>query len=134
VGFRLEVHGGPVVSYLSDHEPMLCPRAFARGTEWISGAALAADVDVLVHDSQYTNEEYEARVGWGHSTLKNAAVFAARAGARRLVPFHHDPSHADSLLDKLHHELPRALLGECELTPMEEGQTLHVEPGEQGRA
>ena len=125
LGYRIEADGR-TLAYLSDHEPMLCVAGFALGPEWISGHALADDVDVLLHDAQFTAEEYETRVGWGHSTLEHAAAFAASAGARRLVPFHHDPGHDDSLIDKLHHDLPRALLGECELTPMGEGETLGV--------
>ena len=125
LGYRIEADGR-TLTYLSDHEPMLCARGFARGPEWISGHALALDADVLLHDAQFTPEEYEIRVGWGHSTLAHAATFAAAAGARRLVPFHHDPGHADSLLDELNHELPRALLGTCELTPLGEGETLAV--------
>lgn len=125
VGYRIEADGG-VLTYLSDHEPMLCTRGFARGPEWISGSALASDADVLVHDAQFTPEEYATRVGWGHSTLEQAARFAAVVGARRLVPFHHDPGHEDALLDKLLRELPAEALGSCELTPMHEGDTVTV--------
>ena len=56
---------------------------------------------MLVHDSQYTDEEYEAHVGWGHSSLSNALAFARRAEVERLLLFHHDPLHDDALLDRL---------------------------------
>jgi ribonuclease BN (tRNA processing enzyme) len=125
LGFRVEADGR-TLAYLSDHEYMLCAQGFALGPEWTSGYALAVDADVLVHDAQFTPEEYETRVGWGHGTLEDAAAFAAAARARRLVPFHHDPGHDDSLIDKLHHDLPRALLGETVLVPMGEGDTLTV--------
>ena len=81
---------------------------------------------MLIHDAQFTPEEYETRIGWGHGTLEHAAAFAAVARARRMVPFHYDPGHDDSLLDKLTHDLPRELLGDCVLTPMGEGETLGV--------
>jgi phosphoribosyl 1,2-cyclic phosphodiesterase len=125
IGYRIEADGASL-AHLSDHEPMLCATAFEQGPDWISGYALAEQADVLVHDSQYTDEEYETRVGWGHSTFEHAARFAARVGAKRMVPFHHDPSHDDAWLDKIYDELPRELLGDCELVPMEEGQTLTV--------
>jgi ribonuclease BN (tRNA processing enzyme) len=125
IGYRIEADGASL-AHLSDHEPMLCASAFEHGPDWISGYALAEAADVLVHDSQYTDEEYETRVGWGHSTFEHAARFAARVGAKRMVPFHHDPSHDDAWLDKIFDELPRELLGDCELVPMEEGQTLTV--------
>jgi ribonuclease BN (tRNA processing enzyme) len=54
---------------------------------------------VLIHDAQYTDPEYERRVGWGHSTLAQAMSFADLAGVRRLVTFHHDPGHDDAMLD-----------------------------------
>ncbi len=125
LGYRIEADGR-TLAYLSDHEPMLCARGFALGPEWISGHDLAADADLLVHDAQLTDEEYEERVGWGHSTLAHAARFAAAANARRLVPFHHDPGHDDALIDALYDALPRDLLGDCELVPMGEGDTVGV--------
>jgi phosphoribosyl 1,2-cyclic phosphodiesterase len=125
LGYRIEADGR-TLAYLSDHELNLCARGFALGPDWTSGYALAADADVLVHDAQFTPEEYETRIGWGHGTLEHAAAFAAATNARRLVPFHYDPGHDDSLLDKLTHDLPRELLGECVLTPMGEGETLGV--------
>ena len=76
-----------------------------RGTEidpeWTSGFQLAEKVDLLIHDAQYTAEEYEEREGWGHSTIEDALRFAAAAGVARLVTFHHDPDHSDDLIDDL---------------------------------
>jgi len=125
LGYRIRADGH-TLTYLSDHEPMLCARGFARGPEWTSGHDLAADTDLLLHDAQLTPEEYETRVGWGHSTLEQAARFAAATGAHRLVPFHHDPGHDDDLIDRRNRDLPRELLGACELVPMGEGDTLTV--------
>jgi phosphoribosyl 1,2-cyclic phosphodiesterase len=125
VGYRIEADGR-TLAHLSDHEPMLCPTAFEAGPDWISGYSLAEGVDVLVHDSQYTPEEYRTRVGWGHSTLEHAARFAARVGAKRWVPFHHDPSHDDAQLDELFRAVPAGLLNGCGLVPLEEGHTLAV--------
>ena len=60
--------GGPL-AYLPDHEPALACRRLRRvGPEWCSGFDLAGGVDLLIHDAQYTDAEYDARVGWGHST------------------------------------------------------------------
>lgn len=98
VGYRVERDGGSL-AYLPDHEPALASRRFAESPEWCSGHEIAAGVDVLLHDAQYTPAEYEARVGWGHSTLDHAVAFARLAGVRSLVPFHHDPAHDDDMLD-----------------------------------
>ena len=65
VGYRIEADGG-VISYLSDHEPALClHNGQWPGREWVSGFDLAAETDLLIHDAQYTDEEYDSHVGWG---------------------------------------------------------------------
>ena len=74
---------------------------------WISGLGLARGAATLIHDGQYTDEEYPAHVGWGHSGMSDALTFAARVRARRLLLFHHDPLHADDFLDDLHAEARR---------------------------
>jgi ribonuclease BN (tRNA processing enzyme) len=111
LGYRLE-EGERSVVYLPDHEPALgCPD-MAGPPEWISGSSLASGADVLIHDAQYTDEEYGTRVGWGHSSYRHVVAFAQQAGVARLVTFHHDPEHTDRVLDDLHerareeHELP----------------------------
>jgi phosphoribosyl 1,2-cyclic phosphodiesterase len=98
VGYRLTSSGG-TMAYLPDHEPALGSVDFPGPAAWTSGYDLAAGVDLLIHDAQYTDEEYAERVGWGHSTFAHAVAFAALAGARRLVAFHHDPAHDDDFLD-----------------------------------
>ncbi len=101
LGYRIHSAGG-TVTYLPDHEPALCRRD-GRWPEpiWISGYDLAASTDLLIHDAQYTDEEYEERIGWGHSTYRHAFEFAALASAKKLIAFHHDPSHDDATLDRL---------------------------------
>lgn len=56
----------------------------------------AKDVGALLYDAQYTPEEYDGRVGWGHSTYEAAVDIAKQSGARRLVLFHHEPTHNDA--------------------------------------
>jgi ribonuclease BN (tRNA processing enzyme) len=62
---------------------------------------LCRGVDVLVHDAQYTPDEYDRKADWGHCTIDYAVHVAAMSGARRLVLFHHDPEHDDDTLDLL---------------------------------
>jgi phosphoribosyl 1,2-cyclic phosphodiesterase len=100
VGYRI-ASASAVLAYLPDHEPALGVPAFPTSRDWTSGLALAAGADLLLHDAQYSPEEYAARVGWGHSSLEHALRFAALAEVKHLVPFHHDPAHTDEDLDRL---------------------------------
>jgi phosphoribosyl 1,2-cyclic phosphodiesterase len=100
VGYRIE-DGDRTIAYLPDHEPALGADLDTIGPEWVSGLGLAREADLLLHDAQYTRDEYEARLGWGHSTTEHAVTFARRSGARRLVLFHHDPTHTDEDLDRM---------------------------------
>lgn len=100
LGYRIEA-GGRTLAYLPDHEPFLGGDDGDRPREWLSGIGVAAGADVLVHDSQYTPEEYVTRVGWGHSSVDHAVRYARAAGAERLVLFHHDPLRSDDELAAL---------------------------------
>ena len=60
------------------------------------------DADLLVHDCQYTEEEYNnGKIGWGHSTFEHAIASASRAGVKKLAMFHHDPERTDAQIDEL---------------------------------
>ena len=101
VGYRIEDADGAVLTYLTDHEPALASDLTTLPGEWISGFALARGADVLIHDCQYTPEEYRSRVGFGHSSTEHLAAFADRTGAGRVVMFHHDPLHTDDELETM---------------------------------
>lgn len=58
-------------------------------------------VDVLIHDAQYTIEEYKTKLGWGHSFYEFAVEMALQADVKQLVLFHHDPMRPDRQLDAL---------------------------------
>ena len=100
LGYRV-IEAGRTLCYLPDHEPALGEDLERAPADWISGMGLAAGADLLIHDSQYTSEEYMGTVGWGHSTIDDALRFARRAEAAQLALFHHDPVHEDALLDRL---------------------------------
>lgn len=65
----------------------------------------AHKADLLIHDAQYLNSEYNSRTdakkGWGHSTVERAVSVAKRAEVRRLVLFHHEPTHDDNTMEKI---------------------------------
>jgi phosphoribosyl 1,2-cyclic phosphodiesterase len=126
VGFRIEADGASF-AYLPDHEPALTGKFAERSRDWISGASIAEDVDLLLHDSQFFDDEYAHRVGWGHSSVESAVAYAHAVGARRLVLFHHDPHHADRALERLEVEAA-SLSSERDEPPMlaREGMVLEL--------
>lgn len=80
---------------------------FATDTEGYVGGdtrliRFARDATLLVHDTQYTTDEYvNLRQGWGHSTVEMAAEVARKAGVKHLAMFHYDPSYSDAVVDGL---------------------------------
>lgn len=110
LGYRL-TEDGASLTYIPDHEPAMGNGGFPDEPSWISGYSLAAGADVLIHDAQYTDEEYSMRVGWGHTSITHLAAFAELTSVARLVTFHHDPGHTDDMLDEFHAQLASLLDG-----------------------
>jgi phosphoribosyl 1,2-cyclic phosphodiesterase len=125
IGYRIS-DGQSTVAYLPDHEPALGWNGLPTSSEWTSGHDLAADADILIHDAQYTAEEYESRIGWGHSRVGDAVQVARMAGAKRLITFHHDPAHDDGELDEMVEDGRALADGALEVIPGREGATLHA--------
>ena len=134
MGYRLEA-GGVAVVYATDHEPhsrhqpeaadptQLLPvhREDQRHVEFLAGA------DLVIHDSQYTLEEYPSKLTWGHSPAELAVDFALAAGAKRLALFHHDPLRDDAALDQLVETCRRRVVtGGLDVFAAAEGQTIEL--------
>jgi len=58
-----------------------------------------ADADLLIVDGQYTDDEYALKHGWGHARAKTAVDLAVQGKVKQCAIFHHDPMHADELID-----------------------------------
>jgi CheY-like chemotaxis protein/phosphoribosyl 1,2-cyclic phosphodiesterase len=101
LGYRLEADGVAVV-YATDHEPH-SRHHLARPVheEDRRHIGFLAGADLVIHDAQYTEAEYPAKLAWGHTAAEHAVDFAVAAGARRLVLFHHDPMRDDDAVDRL---------------------------------
>jgi len=117
---------GHAVTYLPDHEPALGAKSFPIGEDWTSGYDLAEGVDLLIHDSQYTSAEYETRVGFGHSCLHHAFRFGQLTQVKEFVPFHHDPTHTDQMLDKMINDAVDELQPSYAVIPGKEGTVIEV--------
>jgi ribonuclease BN (tRNA processing enzyme) len=94
--------------------------------QWTSGFELASGVDLLIHDAQFSDDEYPRYVGWGHSSISHALRFAELAGVNTLVPFHHEPSHPDRLLDELYERALASRRLPFELAPATEGASFEI--------
>ena len=96
VGYRIEF-GGKSVAYISDHQqPLDGSFTLPEGVR-----ELAQDVDLLIHDSQYTLSEFEIKKTWGHCTAEFAVGIGVACNARRVALYHHDPDRTDSELDAM---------------------------------
>ncbi|MEW6492900.1 MAG: MBL fold metallo-hydrolase [Cyanobacteriota bacterium] len=95
IGYRVNWQGYSA-AYITDTEH------YAEGFDQ-NVLRLARNVDVMIYDATYTDEEYHSqassKVGWGHSTWQEAIKVAKAANAKKLVIFHHDPLHNDDFLD-----------------------------------
>ena len=118
LGFRFE-YGGKICCTAYDTEPfqnlfISDPHdpAFDAGMAHEGQAAARdanrrleeffANADLLIHDAQFTRQEYDAsKRGWGHSPLEYAIESAIRSRVKRLALFHHDPMRTDAQLDDL---------------------------------
>lgn len=126
VGYRIN-NSNLVVTYLPDHEPALGVNHFPIDKDWTSGHALSKGADLLIHDAQYNEHEYEDRVGWGHSSIKDTIRFAALAKVKHLVLFHHDPTHTDAFLDSLIETTVKMQNPDFKVTPGREGSVFEID-------
>jgi CheY-like chemotaxis protein/phosphoribosyl 1,2-cyclic phosphodiesterase len=110
LGYRIEADDAAVV-YLCDHEPFsetlwhghpasshaesIVHEGDRRHARFMAGAGL------VIHDAQYTPEEYLSKRNWGHSTYEYAVGLAAAAGVRQLALTHHDPIHDDAFVEAI---------------------------------
>lgn len=92
-GYRLD-HAGRVIAYVTDTEHL-------PGRPDPNVLALARDADLMIYDCTYSDQEYPAHAGRGHSTWQEGVRLAAAAGAAQLAIFHHNPSADDAALDRL---------------------------------
>jgi phosphoribosyl 1,2-cyclic phosphodiesterase len=95
-GYRVEC-GGAVIVHASDRE---------HGNQELDGVfeEWVQNADLLVHDAQYTPEQYREQQGWGHSTWEEAVRVAHKCRVKQLALFHHDPRHDDSAIARIEGE------------------------------
>jgi phosphoribosyl 1,2-cyclic phosphodiesterase len=134
-GYRLFTSAGSI-AFLPDHEPYqflhsardsdMSPEEKKKiaEEERIGLVDFLQGSDILILDAQYTDAEYESHAGWGHGSVSSAVLLALDAKVRRLLLFHHDPSHDDTMLDAMEDHARRLI--------RERGQDLEVDGAREG--
>ncbi len=105
-GYRIS-DGASSLAYLSDHGPASAgdPGPDGFGPYHEAAMALGRDVDLLIHDAQYTAAELAARAPYGHSAADYPVELARRCGAAGVLLFHHDPDRTDAEVDAIERSL-----------------------------
>jgi phosphoribosyl 1,2-cyclic phosphodiesterase len=134
-GYRLFTSAG-TVAFLPDHEPYgflhsaksnhMSPEETRKTAteersklvEFLHGS------DLLILDTQYTDDEYQRHIGWGHGSITTAVALALDAAVRKLLLFHHDPNHDDAMIDSMVENARRLV--------QESGKDLKVEAAREG--
>lgn len=102
-GYRVE-YDGKAVCYVTDTEHV-------PGQPDANVLGLIAGADLVIYDSTYTDDEFPARVGWGHSTWQEGIRLCRAAGVRQLAIFHHDPDHDDTIMADIERQAHAAWAG-----------------------
>ena len=140
LGYKINYQGKSIVT-IYDHETF--QNLFAASAEqdgfnndtYLEGEIAAAQenekirqfikgADIVIHDAQYTKEEYSTHTGWGHCSYDHAIETAAGNNVKRLVLFHHEPTRTDAELDEL--EKKYADNTDPQITMAKEGMVLEA--------
>lgn len=130
-GYRIDCDGQSLF-FTGDYEPQLNIydpdddeyeefQSFVDA-KWSEVVQAMKDVDVLIVDSSYTDEEYASKQGWGHGTYNSGIKLAIAANAKKLFFTHHEPTRSDASLDAIYQDLLKNNPGiGCELCLAQEG-------------
>ncbi|NKB36482.1 MAG: MBL fold metallo-hydrolase [Gammaproteobacteria bacterium] len=117
-GYRVNVKGKTVI-YVSDNECLYLGKSIDRQyeelneeekllydemkkEEYAAELDLVRGADILIHDAQYTPEDYEKKRGWGHSCYIDTVNIAIEAGVKELYLYHHDPNYNDDAMEEIY--------------------------------
>lgn len=99
--------------YASDCEPT--EESTTELVEFVRGA------DLLLFDAQYTEEEYPARIGFGHSTAEKGIEIKELGNVKQLLLVHHDPLRNDAELLAMERKIGRE-----DVRFAREGETIYI--------
>ncbi|WP_332912099.1 MBL fold metallo-hydrolase [Algoriphagus boritolerans] len=126
LGYRLTA-GNSVFAYISDHELQMGSSNFPNEPEWTNGYEIAKSADLLFHDAAYTSKEYMTKIGWGHSSVRDAIAFGKMCKVKRLALFHHEPTRSDEQLEQMLKKSTQNLKLDFEVELCAEGMVYELE-------
>ena len=71
------------------------------GLDYQDYVNFSANADLLMHDSEFTEEEYKTKKTWGHTVYNDALKLALEAKVRKFGLFHHNQERTDTALDEI---------------------------------
>jgi len=106
VGYKINV-GGKTIAWVPDNEflegyigaPDEITAEHEQAAPYQKIIEFLSGTDILIHEAQYTNEEYPKKIAWGHSSVSNICLLVKFAAVRRWIVTHHDPMHDDRFLE-----------------------------------
>jgi phosphoribosyl 1,2-cyclic phosphodiesterase len=116
-GYKVRL-GNKTIVYVPDNEFMYLSKSLAQRysefteeeqaylnemevEERASELRFMRGADILIHDSQYTPQQYAQKRGWGHSCFIDTVISAIDAEVKELYLYHHDPSATDADIDEI---------------------------------
>jgi len=116
-GYRIKANGKTIL-YISDNECLYLDKSIKQkyeelseeerklydqmsAEEYESEIQMIQGADILIHDAQYTPEDYDKKRGWGHSCYIDTVNTAIDAGVSELYLYHHDPNYDDVKMEEI---------------------------------
>jgi ribonuclease BN (tRNA processing enzyme) len=135
--FKILINGKKI-GYVTDNEflqgctltPAQIETKPALFAPYLSQIAFLQDCDILIHEAQYFTEEYPSRIGWGHSSLTNAAFLLKKTGIKHWIVIHHDPRHTDDILlekQEKHQKILQQIHHDCHVQFAFDGMCIPIE-------
>ena len=117
-GYRIHVNGKQIL-YISDNECLYLDKSTKQKykelskeeqelydrmnrEEYLAELKLLEGADILIHDAQYTPEDYKKKRSWGHSCYVDTVNTAIDAGVGELYLYHHDPNYDDEQIETIY--------------------------------
>ena len=126
IGYKFSERGKTFV-FLTDNE---LTHRHPGGLDFADYVRFAAGADLLFHDSEFTEEEYRTKKGWGHSTYRAALQLALDAGVKKFGLFHHNQERTDEALDEIADNCRKIVAGRgssLECFAVREGMEIRLE-------